>query len=215
MKNFSILFLLITCGFAKFSFAQNPSPEFDFSYQWGTYGHFKVSSKETKVFIKVKHPDVYADTTIYFTKADKAQIWKKLQEINFFNYPDDYNGCDFESDFTPDFSVFYKHNFNKETGIIEIDSTSADTIWELAPIYNCGETTIPYAEYSISIFMKDKIKTINWNGGIKIYRIEKGKNVYIDNPKYNNLIQLGNLIRKITENKQGFKNLPESNLEYY
>ena len=164
-----------------------------------------VSSKYEKVYVKVQHPDVYEGTKIEFNADDKQKVWKVLNEIDFFSYPDKYSPKP-PKDTLPQFEII-------KLLLPDSDSIEIDTLWYLPKIYDLVDTSIPYSAYSITVYFLGKKKTVRWRGD-QILR-EMGSEQEIIDPKFENLYRVGHLIYSITKKKKGFKNLPKSGLEYY
>lgn len=198
---------LISFGIAS---AQTDFPaDFEFDYTWGTYGHFKVSSGKGRVYIKVQHPATYADTTIEFSAEDRQRIWEQAQKISFFDYPAEYAPrVPVEEDTLPEYEL--------HTLIFE-DSIQTDTFWLEKPIiyYSVGER-IPHSTQKLDFYWEGRHHSVSWDGGKTLTRHgADGKEEVIKDPQYEQLFSLGNLIVEIVREKQGFKNLPESDLIYY
>lgn len=201
--------IILFCGLQSKAQTDSSNP-FDFEYSWGFYSHNKVSSKESKVYVAIRH-GTYADTSIIFTREEKKEIWESLQEINIMDFPEKVDCCDFDDTLEYEYDVLYMFDIDSLTG--EIDSVT-DTIWYVRLIECFEETAGPYNENILTIFYQGKSKTIELTGPTPYYE-ENGKRIYLHNSQCVKLRRIFRHIEKLTESKRGFKNLPESKVMYY
>ncbi len=107
---------IMECYPARFSLSADRmvAMEFDFSLSWGING---ISSYDSKTGRLVKTDDVVDkenyETTHILTPQEKLQIFKIVQELNVYSYPDEYNPTEGKGS-SPDETLILSVNFGED-----------------------------------------------------------------------------------------------------
>lgn len=221
MKFITTILLL---SFATIVAAQeNLNNDFQFEYQWGLYGHYKVSSERELVYVK-DVGNTYLDTTISFTEKEKKDILDKVIEIGFFEYPNYYNPqppqipYSMREYFMPIDSTFQQMQIDTLNDLIDTTFIfnivySKDTIWMPLPMYKLSDV-IPHPTCILTISWQGKNHTVKFDNSRKLYEYKEKEWVYVTDKKFDDLCELGKLIEKHTTNKDEFVPINRSSIVY-